>query len=245
MEVNNFPIEHLRSIENDIVQGILNPGISFSTNELRSNYGISDQDFSIITKSLYRKGLIAVEGDNVRILGLPEAKVTSVFQYAQKNQLKPSTVVRKVDIIPAEADLPARLMVDEGSPLFVQVRTRMVNDEILANQYNFIPYEICPGLESIDLSKSSFQVALEKEFHTVITRFHEDYIMSSPNRDDPEILQISEKEKVLVVQRTSYAGVELPVVFADIHVNPKLFHLVKDLWPEANPLIEKYFLENQ
>jgi DNA-binding GntR family transcriptional regulator len=120
----------------------------------------------------------------------------------------------------------------------------MINGEILANQYNFIPYEICPGLEFIDLSRSSFQVALQRDFHTVITRIHEDYFLDAPSRDDSEILQISDQDQILIVQRTSYSRNNLPVVFADIHVNPCQFHYVKELWPKANSLINHINKEN-
>ncbi len=240
MKVDNFPRILQREIENDIVTGKLGNGDSFTEKSLTTRYSAKEKDISLLIQGLYRKGLVELEENgNIRIMGLPEAKITSVFQYAQKSRLKPSTVVRKVEIIPADSETAKKLMIEPQSPAFVQVRTRLINHEILANQYNYIPYEICPDLESIDLSHSSFQVTLEKEFHTVITRIHEDYFMAPPTRDDQEILQIDDQDRVLVIQRTSFSRNEMPVVFADIHVNPKLFHYVKDLWPKASSLVDK------
>jgi hypothetical protein len=59
-----------------------------------------------------------------------------------------------------------------------------------------------------------------------------------------EILKLNQQEQVLVVQRTSFSRNNLPVVFADIHVNPRQFHYVKDLWPDANSLIKQINKEN-
>jgi DNA-binding GntR family transcriptional regulator len=246
MEIAYFPEDLQRSIEVDIIAGQFDLGSTYSTKYFESKYNTDAKAVITVLRGIHRKGLIfQEENGEIRILGLPKAKITSVFQYAEKSQLNPSTIVRKVEIIPADEQIAGKLEIEPRSPLFVQVRTRKINREVLANQYNFIPYEICPGLEKIDLSQSSFQVALEKDFHTVITRIHEEYLLSAPLRDDKEILQISEKDQVLVVQRTSYSRNNLPVVFADIHVNPRQFHYVKDLWPDAYYLINKINKESQ
>ncbi len=246
MEIAYFPVDLQRSIEVDIIAGQFDLGSTYSSKYFESRYNTDTKAVITVLRSIHRKGLIfQEENGEIRILGLPEAKITSVFQYAEKSQLKPSTVVRKVEIRPADNLIAEKLEIEAQSPLFVQVRTRMINDEILANQYNFIPYEICPGLENIDLSQSSFQVALEKDFHTVITRIHEDYFLSNPERDDIEVLRISGKDQILVVQRTSYSRNNLPVVFADIHVNPRQFYYVKELWPDANSLINNICKENR
>lgn len=245
MEIAIFPVDLQRLFEEDIVKEQYDLNSIYSLEFFETKYDANKQDMISVLRSLHRKGLVFQEKNGeIRILGLPEAKITSVFQYAEKSLLKPSTIVRRVEILPADDMIAEKLEIEPGSPLFVQVRTRMINDEILANQYNFIPYEICPGLESVDLSRSSFQVALEKDFHTVITRIHEDYLLSAPLRDDQEILQISDQDNVLVVQRTSYSRSNLPVVFADIHVNPRQFHYVKELWPKANSLINNINKEN-
>jgi hypothetical protein len=245
MESVDFPVDLQRLFEQDIVKDQFDLNAIFSLEYLEAKYNAEKQELVSVLRGLHRKGLVFHEvNGNIRVLGLPEAKITSVFQYAEKSQLKPSTVVRKVEICPADDLIAEKLEIEPKSPVFVQGRTRLINDEVLANQYNFIPYEICPGLETLDLSQSSFQVALEKDFHTVITRIHEDHFLSHPSRDDEKILHINDQDQVLVVQRTSYSRNNLPVVFADIHVNPRQFHYVKELWPEANSLVNQINKEN-
>jgi GntR family transcriptional regulator len=238
MKYQDFPVELQRQIEDDIAVGDLSVGQKVSLEELNHQFRSSAEDIQQVLPRLERKGLIKIIGSqSIQILGLYKAEIESVFQYAEKSKMKPETVVRSVKVEPAEKSIAEILRIPEGDPLFIQVRTRIIDDQILANQYNFIPYEVCPGLDKVDLTRSSFQVMLEKRFRTVITRIEESYSLDLPNRDDAEILSITNDEPVLIVQRTSFSQTEYPLVFADIHVNPAQFHYVKDLWPKALPLV--------
>jgi len=237
-EYQNFPAALQRQIEDDITSGILSADQIVRVEDLCGQFQVSIEDIQLVIPSLERKALIKKNTDeSIQILGVYKAAIESVFQYAEKSKLKPRTIVRSVTVVPAEDLIAKKLWMSPGDPLYVQVRTRMVDDQILANQYNFIPYEVCPGLEEVDLSRSSFQVTLEKIFHTVIARIEETYNLNHPERDDREILSITKDQPVLVIQRTSFSRNEFPLVFADIHVNPALFHYVKDLWPKALPLV--------
>jgi len=234
-----FPADLQGRIEAKIASGDLGRGEIISYQELSERFGASSSDLEFVIQSQVRKGLVERgEERQVRILGLPKAKIESVFQYAQRSKLKPRTVVRDVSVQPANLALAKQLHVPEGWAVFMQVRTRLVDDQVLANQYNFIPYEICPGLEEIDLTCRSFQATLEEVFHTVITRIEETYTLGKPGRDDNAILEVEDDATILIVERMSYSRNNYPLVYADIHVNPAQFHYVEDLWPKATPLVE-------
>jgi len=238
MKYQKFPIALQRQLEDNITSGFFSTDQIVRVENLCSKFEASVEDIQLVIPSLERKGLVKKNTDgSIQILGVYKAAIESVFQYAEKSKLKPRTIVRSVTIVPAEDLIAKKLGMSPGDSLYVQVRTRMVDDQILANQYNFIPYEVCPGLEEVDLSRASFQVTLEKIFHTVIARIEETYNLNNPERDDREILSITQDQPVLVIQRTSFSRNEFPLVFADIHVNPALFHYVKDLWPKALPLV--------
>ena len=158
-------------------------------------------------------------------------------QYAQKSRLNPRTIVRDISVIEAGEALANKLDVPLGALVYQQVRTRLVDEQVLANQYNFIPFEICPGLEDVDLSHRSFQVTLEEDYHTVISRINEVYMLGDPMRDDTEILNLQAGDQVLIVERMSYSSSNMPLVYADIHVNPARFHYVASLWPDAEDIV--------
>ncbi len=234
-----YPADFQRMIEKDIASGQIKAGARFTVAKLGKHYGGQVDSAAAILPALVRKGLVEKIGEKaIVVCGIPEAEIESVFQFAQKSNLKPRTVVRSVTVVPADTFLAEKLALKEGAPVYQQVRTRLVDAHILANQYNFIPYAICPGLEHVDLSRRSFQVTLEEDYHTVIKRIEETYSLEQPARDDAEILGLPEKENVLVVERMSYSASDMPLVFADIHVNPFQFHYVKALWPEAADLVQ-------
>lgn len=234
-----YPTSLQFRIENAIVHDDLQKGSAFTIEELAQRFNASEADVWQVVKGLNRKGLTdETSKDSVRIHGLPEAGIESVFQYAQKSKLKPRTIVRAVKTTSADDFLAKKLRVSHHAPVYVQIRTRMVDEKVLANQYNFIPFHVCPGLEEVDLSRRSFQVTLEKKFHTVITRIEETYTTGMPNRDDAEILDVGKDEKILMVQRTSFSRNNYPIVFADIHVNPSQFHYLEHFWPKALPMVQ-------
>jgi DNA-binding GntR family transcriptional regulator len=221
------------------VSDVLQKGEEYTIEGLNQRYDAPVDEIRQVTRSLIRKGLVdKTSNDSIRIHGSPEAEIESVFQYAKKSKLKPRTIVRSVKTTSADDFLAKKLKVTLRAPVYVQIRTRMVDEEVLANQYNFIPFQVCPGLEKIDLSRRSFQVTLEEQFHTVITRIEEIYTLGKPARDDEEILDVDRDAKILIVQRTSFSRNDYPLVFADIHVHPAQFHYVKDLWPKALPLVQ-------
>lgn len=218
---------------------VLQKGEEYTIEGLFQRYNASVDEIRQVTRSLIRKGLVdKTSNDSIRIHGSPEAEIESVFQYAKKSKIKPRTIVRSVKITSADDFLAKELRVSLRAPVYVQIRTRMVDEKVLANQYNFIPFQVCPCLEKVDLSRRSFQVTLEKEFHTVITRIEENYTLGIPNRDDEEILDVGNKEQLLIVQRISFSRSNYPLVLADIHIHPAQFHYVKDLWPKALPLVQ-------
>ena len=239
MEQATYPTSLQIKIENAIVYDDLQKGSAFTIVKLAQRFNASEAAVLQVMESLTRKGLVdEINSGSIRIHGLPEAEIESVFQYAQKSKLKPRTIVRSVKITNADGFLAKKLRVSLRAPVYVQVRTRLVDEEVLANQYNFIPFQVCPELEEIDLSKRSFQVTLEEQFHTVITHIEETYTLGNPARDDEEILGVDKDAKILIVQRISFSRKDYPLVFADIHVHPAQFHYVKDLWPKALPLVQ-------
>ena len=238
LNIKAYPADLQKQIESDIRNGRMAAGSEFPVGDLTGRYQTSADALGAVIPTLYRKGLIEKpDGENIKVLGLPEAEIESVFQYAEKAKLTPRTVVREVSVIAADAFLGEKLAVDEGAALYQQVRTRLVEGQVLANQYNFIPYTVCPGVETVNLSQRSFQVTLAEEYSTIIKRIEETYALGAPSRDDAEVLSLSADAEVLIVERMSFSANGMPLVFADIHVNPSAFHFVKNLWPGAAQLI--------
>jgi GntR family transcriptional regulator len=236
-----FPKELQENIELDIVSGDLITGSTVSVAELQKRYQTDSEDLDRVIKSSIRKGLLdrSMAENSFTVLGKSQPTIISVFQHAAKTGMAPRSIVRAVTVLSASEFVAQKLAINAGDPVFQQTRTRMVNDESIANQNNYIPIEVCPGLESVDLSHTSFQTVLEGQFNAVVADIKETFEISPASAEDAEILGMAQGSDVLIVQRLSLSPGGLPLVWADIHVRPDRYHYVKDLWPEAAVFFEQ------
>jgi DNA-binding GntR family transcriptional regulator len=236
----SFPQELQQSFETDIVSGALARGQWFSFGDLQTRYHADPMDLSRVLFAAFRKGLIEKDSAGaVGILGKSQPAIQSVFQHATKAGLSPKSVVRAVEVVPASAQVAQKLGLAEQDSVYRQIRTRLVNDEIVANQNNYIPIEVCPGLETVDLTHTSFQETLEGRFHAVVADVEEHFEIRLASEQDIHILDLEAGANILVVQRLSLSSNQLPLVWADIHVRTDRYHYVKDLWPEAAALLHR------
>ena len=235
-----FPADLQKRFEMDVISRALPLGKLFGVTDFQNRYQSDVGDAVIVLKSAYRKGLVSKQPDgSYAIQGKSQTSVKSVFQHAAASGLSPKSVVRALKVIPADETAAKQLQVEIGQPVFCQTRTRLVNDEIVANQNNYIPIEVCPTLEDVDLTRRSFQVTLNEDFNTVITEIKEDFEMAAATGEDAAILNLADGEDVLVVRRLSLTVTGSPVVWADIHIRKDRFHYVEKLWPHAALLLQQ------
>ncbi len=210
-----------------------------TVNELATVWPTSPDEMRQVLLAEYRKGLVNVHGEDFEIIGIVGPTLDSLFQHTSKSGLKPSSDVRAAVVVPCPEMAAAKLESPVGSPVYRLERTRIVDDQVLANQVNYIPYEICPGLEHDDMSHYSFQKLLEGKYHTVIPEIKEDIRIVPGSEKDLEILGLPAGAQVLVVERLSFSANHVPVVWADIHIRTDRFHYVEKLWPSAAGLLRE------
>jgi GntR family transcriptional regulator len=188
----------------------------------------------------WRKGLVEPAGqdpDLFRVLGVVRPAFSSVFTHTDKSGLRPRSELREVRVEQAGATVAAKLRVEAGGPVYRYVRTRYANDEALANQVNYMPYEVCPGLEEYDVSHRSFQKILEEEYYAIFSGMDESFILEPATEEDREILGLPDHTSVLVVDRVAKGATGWPLVWAMIRIRPDRYEYVAALWPEAAGLL--------
>ncbi len=189
-------------------------------------------------KAGFRKGLIReIDSDNFAVLGFRFVGIPSVFVHAEKAGHKPVSRVRSLIIEPANIIVAKKLGLSIGEPVYRFVRTRIIDDKVIANQTNFIPLEICPGLEENDFSNNSFQILLEQKYHTMTVEGNETFRLDQVTDEDIEVMGMKPGDNVIEVQRIATSTTEMPIVWAIIRINPKHYHYVQSLWPQAVELV--------
>jgi GntR family transcriptional regulator len=194
-----------------------------------------------ILHAAYRKGLVdpvGQEATTFKVLGVVETDFASVFTHTAKSGLKPRSVVRLVQVESASPVVAEKLDLDVGAPVYRYVRTRYAAEQTLANQTNYIPFEICPGLEDDDVSRYSFQRLLEEKYLSVLTNMQEEFRLVQANEQDLDILGLPQGSSILLIERIASSPTSWPVVWANIHIRPDLYQYVAALWPTAAKLLE-------
>jgi DNA-binding GntR family transcriptional regulator len=239
--MQQFPVTLQRSFEARIINNDWAPETILDYSSLVEIFDCSVLELDKVLQSAIRKGLIKQISKNAFLVQpITKPDIQSVFQFASNSGLKPESIVRELDVQNAYGEIAEKLKIPEGFPVFKQVRTRMVDQIVIANQYNFIPYDVCPALESIDLTHYSFQEALQHDFNTIISSINETYAIYHATSSDTQILGLPEHEDVLRVERISLTRNGNPVVWADIHVKITEYAKIEKLWPGAKHIIGEY-----
>jgi GntR family transcriptional regulator len=234
-----FPRQLQRRFEQAVVDGVYVPGVVLDPAALAADLGGSAGQVALVLRAAGRKGLVELSGDTYRLRGLVRPQLSSVFTHTARAGLKPRSEVRAVGVEPATHQAAAKLRLEPGSPIYRFVRTRWVGDLALANQTNYIPYEVCPGLEEDDVSRQSFQRLLEDKYHAVSIAMEEQFELLPASDEDRAILGLPAGAALLRIERIALGATGWPLVWADLHVRPDRYDYVAALWPQAAALLQR------
>jgi GntR family transcriptional regulator len=235
-----FPWKLQRAFEEAVTGGVYVHGQEVTSRQVAQRYQTSENEARLVLQAAYRKGLVAQQGaEAFEVLGLPESRFPSVHTHTSKSGLNPRSQVRAVEIEPAETEVAAQLELPEGAPVYRFERTRHVNEQALANQTNYMPVEVCFGLETDDVSRFSFQKLLEQKYSVVLTQIKEHFELVPSTEQDQEILDLPASSSILLVQRLALSATERPVVWANIRIRPDRYAYVEALWPSAAQLLKE------
>jgi DNA-binding GntR family transcriptional regulator len=231
-----------RRFEQAILAGELAVGEQVTVDALASRFQVAAEPMGQVLRAACRKGLVdqvGVEGEAFRVLGVFKTDMESVFTHTAKAGFKPTSLVRAVEVEPATPEVAAKLEVAVGSPVYRYVRTRNVDGRPLANQTNYMPYEVCPGLEEDDVLRYSFQKLLEEKYLAVLAEMVEHCSLLPATSQDREILELAENASVLLIDRIALSPTHQPLVWASIRIRPDRYEYVAALWPQAAKLLKK------
>jgi DNA-binding GntR family transcriptional regulator len=234
----NFPIELQRKFEAQLREGVYEKGRTLDCETLAQELEASTEKMHEVLVAEERKGLVKRQVNGTyQVLGVEGIGIASVFVHAESSGLRPVSTVRVVELEPASAEVAKKLEVEAGTPVYRFERTRHINNEIVANQTNYIPFQLCPEFEHDDVSNSSFQKLLESKYMITANQAVEESAITTANQQDSEILGLQVDDPILEVQRVVLSPSGLPVVWATIRIRPDRYHYVAGLWPEAAELL--------
>ncbi|MFP4344739.1 MAG: GntR family transcriptional regulator [Anaerolineales bacterium] len=236
----DLPLNLQRRFEAALRGSALERGVVWSPAALSERFEVPEEEMRQVLAVAHRKGLVArMAEDRFRILGIADRGVKSVHAHTQKQALRPSSQVRGVSVEPASREVAEQLAVEIGAPIYRFERTRCVQEVPLANQMNYLPLTVCPGLENHDVSQRSFQALLEEEYAVVLTDAVERLTMVPATAQDASVLGIPPDARVLEIARLALSATAQPVVWAILHINPQGYRYVAEIWPTAVRLLDR------
>jgi GntR family transcriptional regulator len=236
----DYPRELQRRFEQAIAAGEWAVGQEVTVADLAARFGSSPEPMARVLSAAYRKGLVdRVAGgqDAFCVLGLARTEMESVFTHTARSGFKPTSLVRAVEVEPATPQVAAKLDVAVDSPVYRYVRTRNVDGRPLANQTNYIPFDVCPGLEDDDVFRYSFQKLLEAKYLAVLAEMVERFALVPATGQDQEVLELPPGSSVLSIDRVALSPTGRPLVWAAIRIRPDRYEYVAALWPRAAELL--------
>jgi GntR family transcriptional regulator len=127
--------------------------------------------------------------------------------------IEPVTRVLHQRIAPCTEKVAGYLDIQPGTEIVDIQRLRFVNDEPIQLVTTYIPYDICPGLISIDLTRRSLYEYLRTEHGIVIARGSRFIEAVAANENEAALLEIERSAPLIMLDSVSYTADGRPVEY--------------------------------
>lgn len=212
-------------IKNDIVDkienGIYVPGVRLpSERQLAEEYAVSRVTVRQAVGELVNKGILHKKvgsGTYVRATKVEQSLVQLKGIIEELRQHGYNVSIRVIETVYVKWSSKNRMLwenlkLDRGEKVYKIKRVIMVNNQPLLIDYNYFPEEIGRKYEMLDVSKDVIFRALEA------LGYHVEYAtqkVSAKNatREQARLLQIEERDAVLEVERLTFSGSDVPLIY--------------------------------
>ncbi|NPV51977.1 MAG: GntR family transcriptional regulator [Firmicutes bacterium] len=163
-------------------------------------------------------------------------RLTSFTEDMSQRGLMAGARLLSKQIVPATSELVKNLGVLEGGKLLCIERVRLANNEPLALETVYFPYDLCPGLLDEDLQSQSVYNLLEQKYGLTLYRAEQFLEPGLATAREARLLQISKGDAVLLIERVTYLKDGRRVEFAkSVYRGDKYrFHVMLER-PTLNP----------
>lgn len=140
-------------------------------------------------------------------------KLTGFYQDMVDQGYTPVTQVLKQALVPASPDVAAHLRIPEGSDVIEIVRLRFVQNIPVVLVTSYLPYALCPGLLSENLSNQSLYALLEEKYGLMIARGRRTIEAVGARSFEARLLSVPENEPLFLLISDSFLGDGTPIEY--------------------------------
>jgi GntR family transcriptional regulator len=187
--------------------------------ELCSSFDVSRTVIRQALKELEYKGLIYRKKGKGTFIAKPKIHeslvqdLTGFYQDMEAKGHRPQSEVLKQEKVPATKKVADYLELDEGT-LVVQIdRLRFINREPIVLVTSFLPSDLVPELDKIDLTNQSLYVYLENAHGIQISRGKRFLEAVPANQLEAELLQVDIGSPLILLDSISYLSDGTPLEY--------------------------------
>lgn len=178
-----------------------------SENELSREYGISRMTVRNVITKLVQEGLLFRIPGKGTYAAENKIAAKSLSYAGIREQLEQMgyEVTTSLLGITSEQQSPSmckRFGVDEKAYFYVIKRIRFIKGVPLSLHTSYVPMDLCPELDKLDLVGEQLCKVLNREYGLVCTRTQETLESVAARKDEAELLQIDEGHPLLMLHDT-------------------------------------------
>ena len=187
--------------------------------DLCEYYQISRTVVRQALRELEYEGVISRQKGKGTFISLPKIseglvqKLTGFYQDMIERGLKPGSKVLHQNISPASEKVARFLKIKPDEKVVDIQRLRFINDEPIQLVTTYIPFEICPGLASVDLTNRSLYEYLEKESGIFIAKGHRYIEAVLANDHEAALLGIERGAPLLMLDSVRFSENGQPIEY--------------------------------
>ena len=216
-------------LKEGIEKGVWKPGETIPTeNEIVAQYGISRSTARQAILALVHDGYLRREKSKGTIVNSRTARVRflgSLMSFSSEMATKGiphSAQVLEQKIIQPDPEIAKKLNLSPGEEVYYLKRLRHVSDQPFLVDQHFIPYRLCPGIETKYGDNKSLYELLQKDYgfdlHHGTIEFEP---INPPNREIIDLLRISASTNLMYAERVVYSRDEKPLDYFQAYIHGK------------------------
>jgi len=221
-----FPLSHqlIEVMRDLILKGNYKAGQPFFTeNEVVERYGVSRTTVREATSRLVYEGLLRRERGKGTFVIKPRIheESRSLLSYTEEiisRGMKAGSRLVEIKLQIPPWRIRNILQLNKDNKIIRLKRVRLANGEPMAIQTSHLPYTLCPEIYQgeYDWNTQSLSAALE-DLGLKMVRATQRVYISSADKENASLLNITRGEPLLVVERTCLLKDNTPIEYAIIH----------------------------
>jgi GntR family transcriptional regulator len=222
-------------LRGELTRGQWKPGDMLpAESELMQRYGISRITVRQVLDMLVRDSLIYRQQGRGTFVAHPtieqtQVRIVSFTEDMHQRGFRPGTEVLEAGLVPATADIAAKLAVEPGEVLAHLRRLRLADDEPMSIEDAYLVHRYFPGVLSGDYTMSPLRRTLEEKYGVRLVRAKQVLRAVMAPSTLARLLSVRQSAALLFIERVSFSAQGVPVEFLRIHYRGDRYVLYNEL----------------